>query len=126
MPSDTLKTLANKLVENCRTGNEDKGLDELYASDAVSVEAADYSGAGRETKGLDGIRGKHAWWAENFETHGGNVEGPYLHGDDQFSVIFEIDATDKASGKREKMKEVAIYTLNDKGKIAHEAFYMQV
>ncbi|MSU89537.1 nuclear transport factor 2 family protein [Rhodobacteraceae bacterium 2CG4] len=125
MPSDTLKSVASQLVENCRTGNEEKGLKELYAEDAVSVEAADVDGSGRQVSGLDGIRGKHAWWDEHFEVHSSNVDGPYLHGDDQFSVVFEVDATDKARGARFQMKEVAVYTLNAAGKIAREAFFMR-
>ncbi|WP_341862378.1 nuclear transport factor 2 family protein [Gymnodinialimonas sp. 57CJ19] len=117
-----IKTIANTLVEACRTQGEAALLDDHYHPDAVSVEAADFSGMGRETKGVDGIRGKHAWWAENFEVHGGDVSGPYLHGDDKFAVTFMIDATHKASGERSKMNEVAIYTVEN-GKIIREEFF---
>ena len=86
----TLKEIADTLVEGCRTGQEAANLDKLYAADAVSIEAQDMGGMGRETKGLDGIKGKHAWWGENFEVHGGKVEGPFLHGDDRFAVTVVI------------------------------------
>ncbi len=118
----TLKDIADQLVDGCKTGKEAENLDALYHPDAVSVEAADFSGAGRETAGLDGIRGKHAWWDANFEVHGGDVQGPFLHGEDRFAVIFEIDATEKATGERMPMKEVAIYHVAD-GKIVREEFF---
>ena len=116
------KTMADTLVTACKTGNEADLLAAHYHPDAVSVEAADFSGMGRETTGVDGIRGKHAWWAENFEVHGGEVGGPFLHGDDKFAVTFTMDATHKASGKRTAMQEVAIYTVAD-GKIVREEFF---
>lgn len=118
----TLKQIADELVEACRTGGELANLDKNYAPDAVSVEAADAMGMGRESRGLDAIKGKHAWWAENFEVHGGDVDGPFLHGDDRFGVIFEIDATHKESGQRSKMKELAVYHVKD-DKIVREEFF---
>lgn len=117
-----LKALADTLVEACRTQGEAALLENHYHADAVSVEAADFSGTGRETKGIEGIRGKHAWWDENFEVHGGDVGGPYIHGDDKFAVTFAMDCTEKATGKRMDLKEVAIYTAKD-GKIVREEFY---
>jgi len=118
----TLKDIADALVDGCRTGQEAANLDRLYHADAVSVEAADYTGAGRETHGLDGIKGKHAWWDSAFEIIEAKVEGPFLHGDDQFAVIFAVDATEKATGERMPMREVGIYRVTD-GKIVHEAFF---
>lgn len=117
-----LKAIADTLVEACRNQGEAALLEKHYSPDAVSVEAADFSGMGRETHGVDGIRGKHAWWAENFEVHGGDVQGPFLHGDDRFAVIFQIDATEKASGERTQMKEIAVYHVAD-GKIVREEFF---
>ncbi|MEX3016245.1 SnoaL-like domain-containing protein [Gymnodinialimonas hymeniacidonis] len=118
----SLSDIANTLVEACRTQNEASLLENHYHPDAVSVEAADFSGMGRETKGVDGIKGKHEWWVSNFEVHGGDVQGPFLHGDDRFAVIFSMDVTKKASGERSQMSEVAIYHVAD-GKIVREEFY---
>lgn len=124
MSVETLKNTADTLVEYCRTQQESKGLDELYDAGAVSVEAQEMPGSGgREVVGVEAIKGKHAWWDENFEVHGGDVQGPYLHGEDRFSVIFEIDATNKMSNERSQMKEVAIYTTNADGKIVREEFF---
>jgi ketosteroid isomerase-like protein len=118
----TLKEIAEALVDGCRTGKERENLDRLYHPDAVSVEAADYTGQGRETAGLAGIRGKHDWWDGAMEVHSAEVEGPFLHGDDRFAVIFDIDATDRASGQRMPMREVAVYHVAD-GRIVREEFF---
>lgn len=117
----SIKELAETLVTACRSGQEADLLSNHYASDAVSVEPVDM-GNGREMAGLDAIRGKHAWWAENFEVHSAEVGGPFLHGEDRFAVTFSIDATEKASGKREQMQEVAVYHAKD-GKIVREEFF---
>ncbi len=118
----TTADVAAKLVAHCRAGTEEQGLDELYASDAISIEAMAGPSGSAVSEGVEAIRGKHAWWAENFEVHGANVDGPYVNGD-SFSVIFEIDATEKASGQRMPMKEVALYDVAD-GKIVRESFFM--
>lgn len=125
MFNEKLVTTAKQLAAYCQSGDEQKGLDELYAAECVSVEALDMPGGpmGREANGLEAIRGKHAWWEANNEVHSSTAEGPFLHGDDSFSLIFEMDVTDKNSGERVQMKEVGHYTVNADGKIIREAFY---
>ena len=117
----TLKEIADELVAGCRENRAAENLDRLYAADAVSVEAAD-QGMGRETVGLDGIKGKHAWWEANMEATGGNVSDPMLHGEDRFAVIFEAQGVEKATGNAFDMKEVAVYHVAD-GKIVREEFF---
>lgn len=124
--NDQLKQTAEALVGHCRNHTEAEGLKTIYAPDAVSIEAADFSGNGAEVQGIAAIEGKHAWWAANFEVHGGSVEGPMYNGEDRFSVIFEMDVTNKESGERTQSKEVAIYTVNDAGKISKEEFFYTV
>lgn len=121
--SEDARRIANELVENCRTQSEEKGLDTLYAANAVSVESVCMPGSpSRESVGLDAIRQKHKWWNEAMEVHSGSVDGPYMHGDDRFSVIFEVDATNKQSGERTQMREVAVYHIEN-GKIVREEFF---
>lgn len=115
--------IAQKLVAHCEAQTEAEGLKELYHPEAVSVEAMGPPGMDLEIKGVEAIQGKHDWWNANFEVHGGAIEGPYVNGDN-FSVIFEIDATDKTSGQRMQMKEVALYQVAD-GKIVREEFQMK-
>lgn len=117
----TLQEIANELVAGCREDRTRANLDKLYAPDAVSVEAMDMGG-GATTTGLAGIHGKHDWWEANFIVHGLTVEGPYLHGDDRFAVIFGMDTENKTSGERHKEREVAIYHVKD-GKIVREEFF---
>jgi ketosteroid isomerase-like protein len=117
-----LKEIAQELVAGCREGREAENLGKLYAEDAVSVEAADMQGMGRETHGIEGIRGKHAWWEANMEVTGASVGGPFLHGDDRFAVIFEVQGREKASGNGFDMMEVAVYHVAG-GKITREEFF---
>lgn len=118
----TLKDIAAELVAGCREGREVENLATLYAPDAVSVEAMDHTGAGRETRGLDGIRGKHAWWDSAMEVTGGRVSDPMLHGDDRFAVIFEVQGREKATDKPFDMTEVAVYHVKN-GRIVREEFF---
>ena len=125
MFNEKLVKTAKTLTKYCQTEQEAKGLDELYAQDCVSVEALDMPGGpmGREAQGLEAIRAKHDWWFANNEVHSSSTEGPFLHGDDTFSLIFEMDVTDKTSGERMQMKEVGLYNVNADGQIVREAFF---
>jgi ketosteroid isomerase-like protein len=117
----TLAELAAELVDGCRTDRAKDNLGRLYAPDAVSVEAADMGG-GREARGLAAIRAKHDWWEGAFIMHGGAVHGPFLHGDDRFAVIFEMDTEDRATGARRQDREVAVYHVAG-GRIVREEFF---
>lgn len=118
-----INQIANDLVQYCRNNEEAKCLDTLYADNAVSVEAFPMPGQDSpETHGLDGIRGKHDWFFSNNEVHSQDVEGPFMHGDNRFGVIFSMDVTDKNSGQRGQMKELGVYTV-DNDKIVREEFF---
>ncbi|MFN3643826.1 MAG: SnoaL-like domain-containing protein [Gemmobacter sp.] len=117
----TLTEIAAELVARCREGRETENLARLYAPDAVSVEGADMSGQGAETRGLDGIMAKHQWWESAHIIHGGAVEGPFTHQPDRFAVIFDMDVENRQTGQRVQMREVAIYTVAD-GRIVREEF----
>ena len=114
--------IAQKLVQHCRNHTEAQGLDELYDENCTSVEPMAPEGQNPVSEGVAAIRAKHDWWNQNFDVHASELEGPFINGD-KFSVIFEIDATDKASGQRWQMKEVALYEVEG-GKIARESFFM--
>ena len=119
----TLKNIADELVAGCREGREKENLNKLYAEDAVSVEAVDMQGQGREVKGRDAIRGKHEWWENAMEVTGASVGDPMLHGDDRFAVIFEVQGREKESGKAFDMKEIGIYHVNGDKIVREEFFY---
>ena len=67
-PQD-LTDVAGKLADCCNSGREAEALDSLYAQDCVSVEALPMGEAGRETQGLEAIRGKHEWWYGAHDVH---------------------------------------------------------
>ncbi len=114
------------LVEHCKTGKENELMDQYYSADAVSVEAVEMmAGGGREAQGLEAIKAKAEWWMANNEVHSTGVEGPFVHGGNQFSVIFDIDVTMKQTGERAQMREIGTYTVQD-GKIVREEFYYAV
>ncbi|NOC44468.1 MULTISPECIES: nuclear transport factor 2 family protein [Ruegeria] len=117
-----LKEIADELVAGCREDRAKENLSKLYAPDAVSVEGQDFQGMGRETKGIDAIRGKHEWWESAHEVSGASVSDPLPHGDDRFAVIFEVQGTVKETGEAFDMREVGVYHVAD-GKIIREEFF---
>ena len=119
----TLKEIATELVAGCREHRERANLHALYAADAQSVEAADM-GSGTTVTGIAAIEGKHDWWDTSMTVHSGTVDGPFMHGQDRFAVIFDVDFTDKSSGKRSQMREVGIYHVNGSKIVREEFFYM--
>lgn len=124
MKSENLKATADKLVQHVRSNTTKQGLDELYDPDAVSVEAMAMPGTDSpETRGVEGIRGKHDWWDSTMEVHSASADGPFLHGDDRFAVIYAMDFTNKTTGERSQMQEVGIYMIDEAGKIIREEFY---
>lgn len=118
----TLNDIAKELVAGCREGREIENLKRLYAEDAVSVEAADPMGMGRETVGIEGIRGKHDWWNSAFEMIESHVSDPYPHGDDRFAVRFTAKGKNRETGETFDMDEIAIYHVAG-GKIVREEFF---
>ena len=108
--------VATGLVELCRAGKFVEAIETYYGENIVSVEAG-----GETAEGLDAIRGKAQWWYENFEVHSTDVQGPFV-GHTGFSVVFSIDATEKAKNERMQMTEIAVYDVED-GKIVREEFY---
>ncbi|APX11742.1 nuclear transport factor 2 family protein [Tateyamaria omphalii] len=117
----SLNDIAKELVAGCREGRETENLDKIYAADAVSVEAMDM-GQGRECHGLEGIKGKHAWWDSTFEVIEADVSDPMPHGDDRFAVTFAVKAKNKETGEVTDMNEVAVYHVAG-GKITREEFF---
>ncbi|MHB1157101.1 MAG: SnoaL-like domain-containing protein [Phycisphaerales bacterium] len=112
--------VGKRLVSLCQEGQYQQAIQELYAEDIVSVEAAAMPGHPRTMKGKAAMLEKLKWWQENNEVHSGKVVGPFPHGD-RFAVFFDFDVTCKQAG-RMKMVEVGIYTVED-GKITKEEFF---
>jgi ketosteroid isomerase-like protein len=115
----TTSEVATRLVELCRTGDYPGAQAELYADDARSIEPAwcpDNVQQGREA-----LQGKLQQWMDTFETHSNEIGDPIVAGS-FFSVAMSVDVTEKQSGNRMSMCEIAVYEVKD-GKIVSEQFF---
>jgi hypothetical protein len=120
MPANTTTEVAQQLVNHCRKGEFMQAVGALYSKDIVSVEPMAMPPMPAESRGIDAVRGKGEWWTNNHQVHSCTVGGPFVAGD-RFIVTFDMDVTDKPSGKRMKMSEAGIYTVAN-GKVAREEF----
>jgi hypothetical protein len=117
----TAHEIGKKYVAFVKEGKNKAAVDELFAKDAVSVEAGGPPGMDLTTKGIDAIHAKSKWWNENHTVHKAEVFGPYPNGD-RFAVRFAFDITNKPTNKRMTMDEIALFTVvNDK--ITREEFF---
>jgi len=113
--------IAEKFV-NWRN-NDDAGTlrTELYSPDIESIEDGNTSDIGR-VKGMEGLKKKGEGLSQNFEVHHIKASKPIL-ADNFFSVKFEIDTTDKRTGKRAILSEIGVFKVND-SKIVKEHYFM--
>ena len=126
--SSTLE-IGKQLVEYCLKQDGLGAVDALYDEKIVSIEGAEAEGDHTESQGLpqrmegiEAVRGKNQWWYDNHEIHDERAVGPFCgHRDDQFAVLFDMDVTNKPSGERTRLSEVALYTVAN-GKIVEEQF----
>ena len=120
----TALEVGKKLVDLCKQGKHLEVIESLYSPNIVSIEVRGSEKIPARMQGLNAVLEKGKWWTENHTVHGGNVQGPYPHGD-RFIVRFDFDVTPKTgpmAGKRFKMEEAGLYTVHD-GKITQEEFF---
>ncbi len=120
----TTQQVADQLVQLCKEFKFKEAVETLYSDDIVSVEAGAAPGQSRETKGIEGVKAKGDWWAENHEVHSAVIEGPLVAGS-HFSVAFKFEATFKPANKRIQMDEIALYKVMD-GKVVYEEFFYNI
>jgi ketosteroid isomerase-like protein len=113
--------VAKKYVELCNKHDNKTILETLFSPDIVSVEAGAPPGASAEVRGVQAVAEKGVKWMSEHEIHSAKVEGPWPHGD-RFVVRFSYEVTNKPSGKRFPMDEVALFTVQN-GKIVREEFF---
>lgn len=118
----SVKELAEMTVEYNNAGRSRELLGLIYSDTVQSNEAGPAPDGSAGVTGLEALRGKWDWWESANEVHSTQTEGPFYHGDDRFSVIYEVDLTDKTSGERTQFREVAVYTAAG-GKIVKEEFF---
>jgi hypothetical protein len=118
----TSTEIANRLVELCSKGDFETAQKELFADDAVSLEAYATPDFEKETKGLNAIIEKgHKWNSMVVEYHDMKVSQP-LVGENSFAVSMSMNLTTKATGRMD-IKELCVYNVKD-GKIVSEQFFM--
>ncbi len=116
----TTQEIANRLVELNRMGEEGykKVYEELYSPEIVSVENW---GDREEHHGMEALMKKGEKWEAGLEEmHETRVSEPII-ADKSFAVTFYMDVTMKGM-ERMQMTEIAVYRVNDDGKIYHEEF----
>jgi hypothetical protein len=116
--------VGQKLVSLCKEGNNLEAIQTLYSPRIVSIEVHGDAKMPARMEGLEAVLGKSKWWVDNHTVHASDVQGPFPHGH-RFIVFFMYDVTPKAgpmAGKRFKMNEAALYTVQD-GKISQEEFF---
>lgn len=116
-----LMQLGTKVVECNNAGTFEELFQNYYSENAVSVEAAPMPDGNAVCEGLDAIKAKSEWWLNAHDVHSVKAEGPFAHGTDRFSVIFDMDVTEKASGQRIQMRDIGTYYVEN-GKVVREEF----
>ena len=111
---------ADAFTKLLKANKHEDAAKKFNAKNIVSIEAMD--GPMARVEGAAAVKKKSDWWYANNTVHSVTTEGPYVNGD-QFTVRFAMDITDKQSGKRTQMQEVAIYTVSKTGKIKEERFF---
>lgn len=117
----TTSEIAHRLVELCRASKYAEAQNELYSEDAKSIEP-DFAPE-PIVQGRDALNGKAAFWEQNFEEHSNDISDPVIAGN-YFSISFTVEVTDKNSGARFPMTEIAVFHVKD-GKIDAEQFFYE-
>lgn len=118
----TTQDVANRFYQLAQNNQFDQIQDELYATNAVSIEPpSGPSGGLSNAEGLAAIKKKGEAFNQMVEEmHGSYCTQPVVAGN-HFSVAMGMDVTMKGAG-RTKMDEIAVYEVKD-GKIVKEQFF---
>jgi hypothetical protein len=120
----SVKEVAQGLVDRVRQGDFNGAIDQYYDDRIVSIESVGTPEMPAEMHGIEAVRKKNESWSEDNEVHGFDVQGPYI-GEDGFSVQYTFDITNKPSGRRTQMTEMALYQVEG-DKIVRERFFYNV
>lgn len=116
----TTQEVAERLVALVAQGQYEAAQNELYHTDAISIEPEGAPGAG-VTKGLDAIKEKGKGWQTMVEEfHGGSVDGPLVSGN-WFTIVAHMDITYKGMPRMQD-SEICLYNVVD-GKVVSEQFF---
>jgi hypothetical protein len=113
----SLQSVGAKFVELCNQLKNFDVMNSMYAEDIVSIEAD-----GSQTTGKKAVIEKSKQWGADKSFDSEKIDGPFFNGKDQFAVHGVYEVTPKATGKKERLEEVALYTVKD-DKIVREQFF---
>jgi hypothetical protein len=116
----TTEQVAERFNTLATEGKWDEIQNELFATDAVSIEPPGAQGL-PNAQGMEAIKQKGKQFAESVEEMHGGYSSPPLVAGNYFSVAMGMDVTMKGMG-RMKMDEIALYEVKD-GKIVREQFF---
>jgi len=114
--------IATRLVELCRKAEYGRAQDELYASNAASIEpeGSPWSSA----TGIQALKAKVDKWHEMVKViHASDVSDPMVAGS-FFTVTMAFDLT-LQDGARTQSEEIAVYEVKD-GKVVKEQFFYSI
>ncbi len=118
----TIQEIADRLVELGRKGDFATAQKELFADDAVSIEAYATPAFEKETKGMKAIEEKGQKWNQMVEElHSLTLSDPLVAAN-SFACTMRMHVTMKEHGPVD-MTELCVYKVQD-GKIISEEFFM--
>ena len=91
---------------------------------APNLESVEGAGVSLAWSGKPAVLAKYRGWEADHEIHDMKVEGPWV-GATGFALRFWIDVTQKSTGQRSQMEEIAVYEVKD-GRIVREEFHFAV
>ncbi|WP_299954124.1 nuclear transport factor 2 family protein [uncultured Roseobacter sp.] len=121
---EDLVKLGREFVQAMQDRRGISHVEDIYAENAESIEAVVPPGRDvRIAKGRGAIKAKREDWLAKHEIHKLDVDGPYAHPPNRFGVRYEVEVTQKVTGRRMNLREIAIYSVEE-GKIVREEFFM--
>jgi len=110
--------VARRVAELLRAGKAQEVEKDWLAPGIESVEGV---GVSLAWNGKKAVLDKYRSWEADHEIHDMKLEGPWV-GATGFALKYRIDVTQKSTGQRSQMEEIAVYTVRN-GKITREEFH---
>jgi hypothetical protein len=114
----SLQSVGAKFVDLCNQLKNFDVMSSMYAPDIVSIEAD-----GDETAGKTAVIEKSKRWVAVNDIQSEKVDGPFFNGPNQFAVHSVFEVTPKATGKRTRLEEVGLYTVENDQIVREQFFY---
>ena len=118
--NNSVKEIAGKLVELCRTGKMHEAQEQLWSDEVVCISPDMTGGPAVTTKGKKDNMEREKKFAEMIEAvHGNTISEPVIAGN-VFAISWSMDVKLKGQD-RMVMDEVCVYHVKD-GKIVQEQY----